>query len=222
MRHVFLHIIFGFAVVTSLPADSTRPEILDRIRDYDMRHSDLLVKIVRDTETLRYAKVRALEKMSVIYRQSKADGETVAPRYLEGLNLGLANKNPDVREAACTAGIVFTESAIAPKLVHSIAAALNEEINPAVIYACAHTLAVYSHHADVIVPALLSRVERYLTDFQNSSSDEKALREVCLALKEMRARKAFIPLLKVLQSRYDESVKSAAQEAIHDIKIVRE
>ncbi len=222
MRQFVSLIAVAFAIAGPLLAESTRPEILDRIRDYDMRHSDLLVKIVRDAETLRYAKVRALEKMSVIYRQSKAEGETVATRYLDGLNLGLANKNPDVREAACTAAIVFRESTIAPKLVQSVAAALKEELNPAVIYACAHSLAVYTTYADVIVPALLSRVERYLTDFQNSSTDEKALREVCLTLREMRARKAFIPLLKVLQSRYDEDVKSAAQEAIQAIKIVRE
>ena len=202
-----------------LLAESTRPEILDRIRDYDMRHSDLLVKIVRDAETLRYAKVRALEKMSVIYRQSKADGEIVAPRYLDGLNYGLVSKNPDVREAACTAAMVFHESAIAPKLVVSLSTTLKDEPNPAVIYACAHTLAVFTKHADIIVPALLSRIDAYLKDFQNSSADERALREVCIALKGMHARKAFIPLLKVLQSRYDEDVKSAAQEAIQAIRI---
>ncbi|AFM11722.1 hypothetical protein [Turneriella parva] len=212
-------ICLAFSLTGTLFAETTRPEILDRIRDYDMRHSDLLVKIVRDAETLRYAKVRALEKMSVIYRQSKADGEIVAPRYLDGLNFGLVNKSPDVREAACTAAIVFNESAIAPKLVVNLANTLKEELNPAVIYACAHTLATYTKHAEIIVPALLSRVDRYLNDFQNSSADEKALREVCLALKGMHARKAFIPLLKVLQSRYDEDVKSAAQEAIQAIKI---
>lgn len=219
MRRCLILIALLLPAAGALTADSTRPEILDRIRDYDMRHSDLLVKIVRDAETLRYAKVRALEKMSVIYRQSKAEGEIVAPRYLDGLNVGLVNKNPDVREAACTAAIVFNESAIAPKLVQSVANALKDELNPAVIYACAHTLASYTKYADVAVPALLSRVERYLTDFQNSSVDEKALREVCLALKGMHARKAFIPLLKVLQSRYDEDVKSAAQAAIQAIKI---
>lgn len=219
MRSFLLSSVLSLIVGGQLLADSTRPEILDRIRDYDMRHSDLLVKIVRDAETLRYAKVRALEKMSVIYRQSKADGEIVAPRYLEGLNLGLVNKNPDVREAACTAAIVFNESAIAPKLVVGVASALKEELNPAVIYACARTLSAFAKYADVTVPALLSRVEHYLKDFQDSSADEKALREVCIALKGMHARKAFIPLLKVLQSRYDEDVKSAAQEAIQAIKI---
>ncbi|MFO1469722.1 MAG: hypothetical protein U1F27_01625 [Turneriella sp.] len=50
--------------------------------------------------------------------------------------------------------------------------------------------------------------------FQDSSEDEKALREVCYLLAIMKARKLFIPLLKLLQSRYDEDAKGAAQEAI--------
>lgn len=210
--------VLFFSLASAVFAEA-RPEILDRIRDYDMRHSDLLVKIVKDPETLRYAKVRALEKMSVIYRQSKAEGETVASRYLEGINSGLQHKSPDVREAACSAAVVFKESAIAPALVGYLARALKDENNATVIYSCAHTLAVYKKHGDVIVPALLTKIEKYLADYYDSSEDEKALAEVCRALGVMKARKSFIPLLKVLQSRYDEDVKSVAQEAIHEIQI---
>lgn len=214
-----MRILAVFFSLASFVFAEARPEILDRIRDYDMRHSDLLVKIVKDPETLRYAKVRALEKMSVIYRQSKAEGETVASRYLEGIHIGLGHKSPDVRDAACTAAIVFKESAIAPALVGYLTRALKEENNAAVIYSCAHTLAEFKKHGEVIVPALLAKVEKYLADYYDSSEDEKALAEVCRALGVMKARKSFIPLLKVLQSRYDEDVKSVAQEAIHEIQI---
>jgi len=217
---MFFRIIVSLLLVaaTTLFAEK-RPEILDRIRDYDMRHSDLLVKIVRDAETLRYAKVRALEKMSVIYRQSKVEeGETVASRYLEGIKSGLANKSPDVREAACNAGIVFKASHIAPQLAAALSAALKEENQSLVIYACAHSLAVYSKEVEIMTPALLAKIDRYLQDFQDSSDDEKALREVCHTIGLMRIRKAFIPLLKVLQSRYSEDVKSVAQEAIHSLR----
>ena len=116
-----LALVFGVVSAGGIFADSTRPEILDRIRDYDLRHTDLLVKIVKDPETLRYAKVRALEKMSVIYQQSKAEGETVATRYLDGINVGLVHKSPDVREAACNAAIVFKESVVAPQMAMSVA-----------------------------------------------------------------------------------------------------
>lgn len=215
-----LSVALVFAVVSagSVLADSSRPEILDRIRDYDMRHSDLLVKIVKDPETLRYAKVRALEKMSVIYQQSKTEGETVATRYLDGINAGLAHKSPDVREAACNAAIVFKESVVAPQIATSVAKALKDENAPTVIYACAHTIGVYIKAADLAVPALLAKIEKYLADFQDSSDDEKALREVCHSLAIMKARKSFIPLLKLLQSRYDEDVKGAAQEAIQSLR----
>ncbi len=207
--------------VSTLAADSARPEILDRIRDYDMRHSDLLVKIVRDPETLRYAKVRALEKISVIYRQSKAEAEMVAPRYFEGIAAGLTHKSPDVREAACNAGIVFKDSQIAPFLVPVLAKALTEENHPAVIYACSHSLSVYTKETEavLIVPALLTKVDKYLKDFNDDAENEKALREVCHALGVMKARRSFIPLLRVLQSRYDEDVKEVAQESIQAIRI---
>lgn len=210
-----------FVTTGALFADGARPEILDRIRDYDLRHSDLLVKIVRDPETLRYAKVRALEKISVIYRQSKAEAEMVSPRYFEGINAGLLHKSPDVREAACNAGIVFKDSQIAPFLVPALAKALKEENHPAVIYACAHTLSVYTKETEAvqIVPALLAKVDKYLTEFNDDSENEKALREVCHALGVMKARKSFIPLLKILQSRYDEDVKEVAQEAIQAIHV---
>lgn len=214
-----MRIAIVFFSWASLILADARPEILDRIRDYDMRHSDLLVKIVKDPETLRYAKVRALEKMSVIYRQSKIEGETVASRYLEGIRVGLAHKSPDVREAACSAAIVFKESAIAPQLVAHLARSLKDENQATVIYSCTHTLSVYKKHGDIIVPALLTKIEKYLTDYYDSSEDEKALAEVCRTLGIMKARKSFIPLLKVLQSRYDEDVKSVAQEAIHEIHI---
>ncbi|MBL8032919.1 MAG: hypothetical protein JNJ69_04415 [Leptospiraceae bacterium] len=202
-----------------LYADSSRPEILDRIRDYDLRHSDLLVKIVKDPETLRYAKVRALEKISVLYQQSKTEGELVAQRYLDGINAGLVHKSPDVREAACGAAIVFKESAVAQPIATSVSKALKEENHPVVIAACAHTLSAYTKFPDLAIPALLAKIEKYLTDFQDSSDDEKALREVCHTLGILKARKSFIPLLKLLQSRYDEDVKSAAQEAIQAIRV---
>lgn len=197
----------------------TRPEILDRIRDYDLRHSDLLVKIIKDGETLRYAKVRALEKISTIYQQSKEQGELVATRYLEGLKAGLAHKSPDVREAACNASGVFKDSSIAQPLAVAMAKSLTDETQPAVTYACAHSASVFAKSADVIVPALLAKVQRYLVDYYSSSDDEKAITEVCHALGVMKARKSFIPLLKILQSHYDDDVKSAAQEAIQAIRI---
>ncbi|MFZ5629178.1 MAG: hypothetical protein ACOY5B_08605 [Spirochaetota bacterium] len=212
-----------FAFLACLPlaglmADA-RPEILDRIRDYDMRHSDLLVKIVKDPETLRYAKVRALEKMSVIYRQSGKEGESVATRYLDGISAGLQHKSPDVREAACTALVVFSESAVAQQMVATAVKTLREENHPQVIEACARSLRQYPKEAAVIAPALLVRLDKYLTEFQDSEADERALRQICQALGVMKVRKSFIPLLKLLQSRYDEDVKSAAQEAIQSIRV---
>jgi HEAT repeat protein len=210
--------LFAFLPLAALMAD-TRPEILDRIRDYDMRHSDLLVKIVKDPETLRYAKVRALEKMSVIYRQSGKEGELVATRYLDGISAGLQHKSPDVREAACTALVVFSESAVSQQMVASAVKTLREENHPQVIEACARSLRQYPKEAAVIAPALLVRLDKYLTEFQDSASDERALRQICKTLGVMKVRKSFIPLLKLLQSRYDESVKSAAQDAIQAIRV---
>lgn len=210
--------LFAFLPLAALMAD-TRPEILDRIRDYDMRHSDLLVKIVKDPETLRYAKVRALEKMSVIYRQSGKEGELVATRYLDGISAGLQHKSPDVREAACTALVVFSESAVSQQMVASAVKTLREENHPQVIEACARSLRQYPKEAAVIAPALLVRLDKYLTEFQDSAADERALRQICKTLGVMKVRKSFIPLLKLLQSRYDESVKSAAQDAIQAIRV---
>ena len=204
--------------VASVMADN-RPEILDRIRDYDMRHSDLLVKIVKDPETLRYAKVRALEKMSVIYRQSGKEGESVATRYLDGISAGLQHRSSDVREAACTAMVVFSESAVGPQMVNAAVKTLREESHPQVIEACARSLRHYPKEAAVIAPALLVCLDKYLTEFHDSKADERALRQICQALGVMKVRKSFIPLLKLLQSRYDEDVKSAAQEAIHAIRV---
>lgn len=210
---------FFFCLPLAAVMADTRPEILDRIRDYDMRHSDLLVKIVKDPETLRYAKVRALEKMSVIYRQSGKEGESVATRYLDGISAGLQHKSPDVREAACTALVVFSESAVAQQIVSSAVKTLRDESNPQVIEACARSLRQYPKEAAVIAPALLVRLDKYLTEFQDSDADERALRQICQALGVMKFRKSFIPLLKLLQSRYDEDVKSAAQEAIQAIRV---
>ncbi|GAB4438030.1 MAG: hypothetical protein OHK0011_20940 [Turneriella sp.] len=214
----FCVFFFNCLPLAALMAD-TRPEILDRIRDYDMRHSDLLVKIVKDPETLRYAKVRALEKMSVIYRQSGKQGELVATRYLDGISAGLQHKSPDVRQAACTALVVFSESTVSQQMAASAVKALREENHPQVIEACARSLRQYPKEAAVIVPALLLRLDKYLTEFQDSTADERALREICRALGVMKVRKSFIPLLKLLQSRYDEDVKSAAQEAIQAIRV---
>lgn len=204
--------------VVAVGADD-RPEILDRIRDYDARHSDLLVKIVKDPETLRYAKVRALEKMSVIYRQLGKNGDSVAFRYLEGVSAGLQHKSPDVREAACTALVVFSESAVAQQMVVSAVKALREENRPQVVEACARSLRQYAKEASLITPVLLLRLDKYLTEYQDSDADQRALRQICRALAVMKVRKSFIPLLKVLQSRYDEDIKSAAQEAIHAIRV---
>jgi HEAT repeat protein len=219
MRAVVFLLTAIISLNVALFAQSARPEILDRIRDYDLRHSDLLVKIVKDPETLRYAKVRALEKMSVLYRQSHAEGETVATRYLDGITQGLLHKSPDVREAACTAAIVFKDSLIAVPLVTVVAKAAQTETDPIVLFACAQSLAEYIKQADIIAPALLVQVERYLKDIQDSSENEKALKQVCKTLGAMKVRKSFIPLLKVLQSHYSDSVKRTAQNAIHDIRI---
>jgi HEAT repeat protein len=208
---------FSYLPLAALMAE--QPEILNRIRDYDMRHSDLLVKIVKDPETLRVAKVRALEKMSVIYRQSGKQGDLVATRYLQGIRAGLQHNSPEVREAACTVMVVFPESAIATQIAEAAAMTLREETNPQVVEACARSLRQYPKHAAVVAPALLVRLDKYLTEFQDSAADERALRQICRTLAAMRWRKSFIPLLKLLQSRYDEDVKRAAQEAIHAIRV---
>ncbi|HRP68022.1 MAG TPA: hypothetical protein PLY93_00620 [Turneriella sp.] len=220
MKKILSTIFFVLSVGT-LFADSARPEILDRIRDYDLRHTDLLVKIVRDSETLRYAKVRALEKIAILYRQSKTEAEAVTPRLFEGIQAGLAHKAPDVREAACNASVVFNESKIAPLLTNALAKTLKEETQPTVLYACAHTMRVFTKdtEAAVLAPALLAQVNRYLVTLLDDSKNEKALREICLALGAAKDRKSFISLLKILQSRYDESVKDAAQEALQAIRV---
>ncbi|MBV6492489.1 MAG: hypothetical protein LDLANPLL_00483 [Turneriella sp.] len=214
--------IFVCAITFSaLYADSARPEILDRIRDYDLRHTDLLVKVVRDSETLRYAKVRALEKMAVLYKQSPKDAELVSPKFLEGIQQGLLHPAPDVREAACKAVFVFNESQMAPHLVLAVTKKLQDETMPSVVFACAHSLRVFTKESEttLIAPALIAQVNRYLANFQNDNKNEKALREICLTLAVVKERKSFIPLLKVLQSRYDDSVKEAAQEALQAIRV---
>ncbi|MCX7633169.1 MAG: hypothetical protein N2Z22_07550 [Turneriella sp.] len=209
------------AILVFLVANASllaRPEILDRIRDYDMRHSDLLVRIVKDPETLAYAKVLAFDKMAVIYRQSGKLGEQVAPRYLDGISAGLEHRHREVRIAACEAAAFFSGSTVAGAMAEAIARALRDEGDPLVISSCARTLKNYPQQADKIVPALLARLDFYIKNFRDSADDERAIKELCQTLGVMKLRKAFIPLLKILQSRYGNEAKRAAQKAIQQLK----
>ncbi len=216
MRYLF--IFFWLYIPVALSAES-RPEIFDRIRDSDLRHGDLLVRMVKDSDTLASVKIRALEKMAVLYRQSPEKAENSVTKFHDAIGTALQNKNPTVREAACSAVVVFEKSTTGSLFAATINKAITEETNPAVLSACAHSLALFPSEAQTTVPVLLAHINRYLVDFRDSSKDEKALIEMCRALKVMRQHKAFIPLLKLLQSRYDEDVKSAAQDALQSIKV---
>jgi len=209
-----------FSLLSALfAADSARSEVLDRIRDSDLRHSDLLLRMVQDPEVIGSVKSRAIEKISILYSQNKKEAERYLPRYAEAVTVLLKHRNAEVREATCQIGQVFASTSASAKFAEAYSNALIAENDADVIRVCAKNLDSYSKDTAIVSGALIAQVNAFLANFRNSTKDESALIQVCKTLGHLKLRKSFIPLLKILQSHYDDGVKSAAQTAIQEIKL---
>lgn len=180
------------------------------------------------TKQLSDPKVRLEDKSCGISRLGELSRELVsrkdiAPSSLYNPILGALAPQTQMadhhilREVACQALARFSDLPESEKLVAPLGKVLKEDSHEEVRLACARALSRFFKDAPTatqeLVNALNSEIEK-----GPQADNVTVTTAVVRALGGLRDRRSFVPLMRVIQSRFPTSTKREAQRALENIK----
>lgn len=187
-----------------------------------LKDADQLLKLVEREDITTMVKVRAVQRIAALYRENREEAEPQAQKFITTLTNGLKNLKKDenpyfhfkARSSICMALGDFDNSDHASTAIAAIREALLNDPNHRVIQTCAQSLGEFRNNRSKAADALIERINKSLQESSIKYGDVGIMSVTVASLAKLRQKKAFIPLMRVLQSGYPDHVKKEADRAI--------
>lgn len=187
-----------------------------------LKDADQLLKLIERDDITTTVKIRAVQRIATLYRENREEAEPQAQKFITSMTNALKNLKKDenptfhfkVRESVCMALSDFDNSDHAASAIASIQEALLNDPNARVVQSCAQSLGEFRNNRSKAADALIARIEKNLAQKEIKYGDTGIMTVTISSLEKLRQKKAFIPLMRVIQSGYGVNVKNAADSAI--------
>lgn len=220
MRHAMKQILF-FAISAALFAQQQDPS-QDLFNDIDSRGMEAardFMYLAEDDTIKPPLKSRAILRLSVLISSEENKSHEVVASFLKALGKNMHPKmDLLVRESTCQALASFRKTKSEDDALLLIEKILGSDFEEKVQVACAHSLGEYRNRLETATNILLKRLEIINAKQSTDPVDYVVTAEISRSLGELGHRKSYIPLMKILQSRYPISVKKEAQKAVKKIQ----
>ncbi len=207
--------ILGISLVAQDP-------IREGVNRVGLKDADQLLKLIERDDITTSVKIRAIQRIATLYRENREEAEPQAQKFIQSLSGALQNLKKDenpyfhfkVRSSACMALGDFDNSDHGASAIGVIKEALLNDPDPKVIQACAQSLGEFRNNRSPAADALIERVNKSMSEPIIKYGDVGVMSVSIASLAKLKQKKAFIPLMKVLQSGYPDHVKKEADRAI--------
>lgn len=219
---VFLFFVSVQLLFSVTPLEKSYYNIIRSIR---YSNSDQLVQIVRDDKIIAPIKIRAIQRMIEIYTEDRERAKPKEGDYASSIRYALENSNEDdsnkrhytVRTEACFALSNFDGTDQAGNSLDGIKNAILKETNTEVLGSCINALSRFEKSSDLASQKLVEMLDVQTSKDVIKESDIQIAIAILGAVQRQKDEKAFVPLLRLLQSGYPETVKINAQGALDSI-----
>lgn len=218
LKTTLLFSIFLFAsITTSLHAQKLADSLTSFIKSSEVRHLETLSKIFADRSVADKARVLAAEKIIELYSAKHAEADKYAEKVLANTEIAAADSKTVMRTYSCHLLDKFANSAKSDKAFAIVKTLLPKEVDAETASTYAKALGKYQKQAVEASDILLTRLDLFLQQQYQQKNEIKYLKSVIESLGFLKQKKAYLPLMKILQSQYADDVKKTAETAMEKI-----
>lgn len=183
---------------------------------------DEIAKQISDPRVRVEDKSCAVSRLGELAREL-VNRKDIAPSSLYNPILGAlapqaqSNEHHLIRESACQALGRFADLGESDKLVGPMGKVVKEDSNEEVRLSCARSLSRFYKDAPTATTELVTALNAELEKGPQADNVTVAT-AVIRSLGSLRDRRGFVPLMRVIQSRFPTATKREAQRALENIK----
>lgn len=214
-------LLISFSMLASSAANLHAQKLSDSLTSFikssEVRHLETLSRIFADRSVADKARVLAAEKLIELYSAKPADSEKYAEKVLANAEIAAADNKTIMRTYTCHLLDKFANSAKSDKAFAIAKALIPKEVDAETASTCAKALGKFQKQAVEASDILLTRLELFLQQQYHQKNEIKYLKSVIESLGHLKQKKAYLPLMKILQSQYADDVKKTAETAMEKI-----
>lgn len=201
------------------PANSFEVDPYQKVDAVPLEDSGDLIRMIEDNEINADIKAKSVARLGQLYADEKDKGESYVEGFIKAMNSVFAkNYDPVVRRAACTSMANFRTSKHAELAIDALTNPLVNDADYLVVVACAKSLGTFKSQKSKATLAILKRLRVEVRKNTTKTDDYATMMAMVESLGKLGDKKAYIPLMKVLQSRHPSNIKRMAHTAIDMIE----
>ena len=217
---------FSLTLIDLYPQRGSKIESI--IENIEINNISQLIDLAQAKGIRAEVKVKALHRISHLFRRNKNKKNLPAIKTVKQLGKVARLNSQDrgsnflykVRQAVCSTLSMINSKEVSPFSIGEIQTLLLKEKNDRVRVSCFHALGNFRVAGDLASKVLLEQLKTIYKQGKISEiSHESTIQLIVIirSLGELASRSAFIPLMKILQSKYPISLKKEAEKAIEKI-----
>ena len=199
----------------------------------DLSSSEILKKIVVDSELQVSSRICGVEQISSIYVNNTDKNEPNAAGLLKAIMDGYemhkapdmnkvqseSNENSRYRSSVCGALGSFATTAVFDEAMNSAARIIETDPDPDVAIACITMMSYAKGSREKLSVTIIQRIESILEEKVINDDRVRLMNALVSTLGKLANKDGYIALVKVLQSAYPRNVKDASERAIHQLEM---
>lgn len=203
--------------MTRLHAQKLADSLTSFIKGSEVRHLETLSKIFADRSVADKARVLAAEKIIELYSAKPAEADKYADKVLTNAESAAADQKTIMRTYSCHLLDKFAGSAKSDKAFAIAKSLAPTEVDAETASTCAKALGKFQKQAAEASDVLLTRLDLFLRQQYHQKNEIKYLKSVIESLGDLKQKKAYLPLMKIMQSQYSDDVKKTTEAAMEKI-----
>ena len=201
------------------PSGSFDNDPYSKVDSVPLEDSGDLLRMIEDNEINADIKAKSVARLGQLYADEKDKGESYVEGFIKAMNQVFAkNYDPIVRRAACNSMANFRTSKHAELAIDALTNPLVNDADYLVVVECARALGTFKSQKSKATLAILKRLRVEVRKNTTKTDDYATMSAMVESLGKLGDKKAYIPLMKVLQSRHPSNIKRMAHTAIDMIE----
>lgn len=206
-----------FYLLSPLYAQAISGSMGSFIKNAEFRHTETLIKIYNDQSVSRKARILAAEKIIELISANQAEPDKYTDKILAGIESGISDSIKEIRLYSCHLLDKLGSVPKSDKAYALLKNLLTKESSPEIAAACSRALGKYIKQAPDATDILTAKLDLFLSQPRSEKAEIAYLKSVIDSLGQLKQKKAYLPLMKIMQSQYADEVKKAAESALEKI-----
>lgn len=212
--------IVAILFVSSFLGLNAQSSPLDEVKKLGINDLDKIFRILNAKSTEPRQRLFIMENLNILLLENSGS-EKINYEVMQKL-AGVYENNPEegssynstIRKKACIMLSQFDRGPYPEDAIEKIGSFIKKEKNVNVSETCIAALGNFPQNADPANKILLELLNKYVKKKKPGEDDEQIMSSIITSLGRLKQKSAYIPLMKVLESKYSTEIKNSAKEVL--------